>query len=166
MTPDVARRLRALAATRWIDRSDEATRAALGEGADEIERLTAQARGAQYREREALATVAMLRVALERALDERDEAENRVENLEIALTIGPRVDEMRAVLAGAADLSDLTAFARREAGPVTPHQWRQCSTCGRCFWLADTEAVPAHRVAVLGVERACGWAGGDGGRGG
>ena len=39
MADDVALRLRALAATRWVDRSDEATRAALLAGADEIERL-------------------------------------------------------------------------------------------------------------------------------
>lgn len=40
MAQGVALRLRALAATRWIDRSDEATRAALLAGADEVERLT------------------------------------------------------------------------------------------------------------------------------
>ena len=39
MAEDVALRLRALAATRWIDRSDAATREALLAGADEIERL-------------------------------------------------------------------------------------------------------------------------------
>lgn len=38
----VAERLRALAATRWIDRSDEATREALLAGADEVERLAAE----------------------------------------------------------------------------------------------------------------------------
>jgi hypothetical protein len=40
MAHGVALRLRALAATRWIDCSDEATRAALLAGADEVERLT------------------------------------------------------------------------------------------------------------------------------
>jgi hypothetical protein len=39
MAEDVALRLRALAATRWVDRSDAATREALLAGADEIERL-------------------------------------------------------------------------------------------------------------------------------
>lgn len=207
----VAEHLRALAATRWIDRSDEATRAALTEGAAEVERLTraldterdtlafhvgladdalrdlcavcdalgarakrsdplpavaemveaaqalraraeapalevdalqAVARGAQYREREALAQVDVLRAALDRALDERDEAENRVENLEIARTIGPRVDEVRRALAqgdpgdptercpigtyaatvlgyGAQPVGDLAGLGARAAGAVT-----------------------------------------------
>ena len=39
MAQGVALRLRALAATRWIDRSDAATREALLAGADEVERL-------------------------------------------------------------------------------------------------------------------------------
>ena len=39
MAHGVALRLRALAATRWVDRSDAATREALLAGADEIERL-------------------------------------------------------------------------------------------------------------------------------
>lgn len=39
MAHGVALRLRALAATRWIDRSDAATREALLAGADEVERL-------------------------------------------------------------------------------------------------------------------------------
>ena len=39
MAEDVALRLRALAATRWVDRSDAATREALLAGADEVERL-------------------------------------------------------------------------------------------------------------------------------
>lgn len=137
----VAERLRALAATRWIDRSDEATRAALTEGAAEVERLVraladerdtlafhvelandalrdlhavcdalgararrsdplpaveelvgaaqalraraeapvlevdalrALARGAQYREREALAQVEVLRARLDAAVSSRD----------------------------------------------------------------------------------------------
>ncbi len=134
MAEDVALRLRALAATRWIDRSDEATVGALLAGADEVEMLTreldstwrrvasdgdlierlfaevagyvdrlataeALARGAQYREREALAVVAMLRARLDGALDERDEAENAVENLAIARTIGPRFDEVARAVA-------------------------------------------------------------------
>ena len=39
MAHGVALRLRALAATRWVDRSDAATREALLAGADEVERL-------------------------------------------------------------------------------------------------------------------------------
>lgn len=47
MAESVALQLRALAATRWIDRSDEATRAALLAGADEVERLTRELERAQ-----------------------------------------------------------------------------------------------------------------------
>jgi len=74
MSDDVAGRMRGLADAPWVARGDAATQAALREGAAEVERLTraldaaeAQARGAQYREREALATVAMLRAALDAA---------------------------------------------------------------------------------------------------
>lgn len=114
---DVATRMRALADAPWVARGDTATQAALREGADAVERLTAVARGAQYREREALAVVDVLRARLDRALDERDEAENRAENLEIALTItiGPRVDEVRRALAQTT-APDLDGLARREAG--------------------------------------------------
>lgn len=252
MAHGVALRLRALAATRWIDRSDEATRAALTEGAAEVERLVraladerdtlafhvelandalrdlhavcdalgararrsdplpaveelvgaaqalraraeapvlevdalrALARGAQYREREALAQVEVLRAALDRALDERDEAENRVENLEIARTIGPRVAEVRRALAqgdagdpgdpmercpigtyaatvlgyGAQPVGDLAGLGARAAGAVTRRQWRQCRRCVRCFWLTPDESVPEHQAQVMGAERVCGW---------
>ena len=103
MAEDVALRLRALAATRWIDRSDAATREALLAGADEIERLC----------------------------------------------------EVVETLRRTIDAGDLDGLARREAGSA--HQWRQCRRCGRCFWLTPDEAVPVHRVTVLGAERACGW---------
>lgn len=110
---DVADRMRALADAPWVARGDAATQSALREGADEVERLTAVARGAQYREREALAVVAVLRARLDGALDERD-------------------------------------------GVGTVRQWRGCHRCGRCFLLADTEAVPGHGVTVDGVDRDCG----------
>jgi len=90
----VALRLRALAATRWVDRSDAATREALLEGADEIERLC----------------------------------------------------EVVETLRRTIDAGDLAGLARREAGPVTRRQWRACSRCGQCSWLADTEAMPPHGV--------------------
>ena len=104
MAEGVALRLRALAATRWIDRSDAATREALLAGADEIERLC----------------------------------------------------EVVETLRRTIDAGDLAGLARREAGPVTRRQWRGCSRCGRCFLLADTEALPGHGVTVDGVDRDCG----------
>lgn len=133
----------------------QALRAQAGVPTAEVERLAAVARGAQYREREALAVVAMLRARLATEMEARDAAENRVENLEIALTIGPRVDEVRAALAQAT-APDLAALARREAGSA--HQWRQCRRCGRCFWLTAEESVPPHPTSDdPRLARACGW---------
>lgn len=164
-TVDVAEGMRALAAAPWVDRSDAATVRALCEGAAEVERLRVLLSGAEYREREARNEAAMLRAALDRALDERDEAENRVENLEIALTIGPRVDEVRAALAQAT-APDLAALARREAGSVTRRQWRACARCGREHWLADEEAAPLHGgIDALGAAWTCATAAGEGSEG-
>lgn len=67
MTSDVVGRMRALADAPWIARGDAATQAALRAGADEVERLRFAATGAQYREREAVSEVAMLRAALDAA---------------------------------------------------------------------------------------------------
>ena len=176
MAHGVALRLRALAATRWIDRSDEATREALTEGAAEVERLAreladaeAVARGAQYREREALGEVAVLRARLDARADD-------VERLNLALSFA-RCGEQEAVgdvarlqarldawaragrerVGATQPTGDLAALARREAGPVTRRQWRQCRRCVRCFWLTPDEAVPEHQAQVMGAERVCGW---------
>lgn len=74
MSDDVAGRMRGLADAPWVARGDAATQAALREGAAEVDRLTraldaaeAQARGAQYREREARNEAAMLRARLDGA---------------------------------------------------------------------------------------------------
>lgn len=68
---DVAATLRGMASGEAVWFRDDQTREALSAGTDEIERLRtelaaaqAQARGAQYREREARNEAAMLRAAL------------------------------------------------------------------------------------------------------
>lgn len=33
------------------------------------------------------------------------------------------------------------------AADATSCRWRQCSRCGRCFWLADEERVPPHATS-------------------
>lgn len=67
MSDDVACRMRALAAARWIDRSDEATREALTEGAAEVERLTLALASMGHRERATAAERDALRTALDAA---------------------------------------------------------------------------------------------------
>ena len=97
---------------------------------DRLAAAEALARGAQYREREALATVGVLR-AREDARAEWD-AHHDV----LAASVG--------ALDGVGAAGDLAALARREAGPVMRRQWRACARCGREHWLADGEAVPLH----------------------
>ena len=139
----VADRLRALADAPWSERGDAATQAALREGADAVERLAAVARGAQYRAREALAPVGVLRAW------EDARADGAAHHDVLAASVG--------ALDGVGAAGDLAALARREAGPVTRRQWRACARCGRCFWLADTEAMPGHGVRdAWGADRACG----------
>lgn len=157
MAEGVALRLRALAATRWIDRSDEATRAALLAGADEVERLTAELADAEARRGEERELRARMRDA--------HDAEMMRLRTELERLQGPAADPAERCPIGTysatvlghrtSEAPDLAALARREAGSA--HQWRQCRRCGRCFWLTPDEAVPEHRATVLGAERACGW---------
>ena len=162
MAHGVALRLRALAATRWIDRSDEATREALTEGAAEVERLAreladaeAVARGAQYREREALGEVAVLRARLDARADDVERLNLRFARCGEQEAVGDvarlqaRLDAWAQAGQGACRATqptgDLAALARREAGPVTRRQWRQCRRCVRCFWLTPTRRCRSTR---------------------
>ena len=162
----VADRLRALADAPWSERGDAATQAALREGADAVERLAAVARGAQYREREALATVAVLRTREDARADDVErldlalawsrccerEAVGEVERLRARLDARERVERER--VGATQPAGDLAALARREAGSA--HQWRQCQRCGRCFWLTPDEMVPPHGwVDPWGVKNMC-----------
>jgi len=152
MAEDVALRLRALAATRWVDRSDAATRAALLEGADEVERLRglldARTTGDGALLDRALSREASLRVELAGAQAVARGAQYRERE---ALAV---VAALRAKADGG-DAGDLAGLGRREAGEV--RRWRGCHRCGRCFLLADDEAVPGHGVRdAWGADRACG----------
>ena len=100
--------------------------------------------------------------ALSAGADEVERLTGELERLRGMATPDPTercpVDPYAATVLGhrAQPTGDLAALARREAGPVTRRQWRGCSRCGRCFLLADTEALPGHGVTVDGVDRDCG----------
>lgn len=56
-----------------------------------------------------------------------------------AVLIRDRADD-----AGRPAVDGLRAIAEGRATEATVCRWRQCSRCGRCFWLADDERVPPH----------------------
>jgi len=135
----------------------QALRAQAGVPTAEVERLAAVARGAQYREREALAVVAVLRARLDEARETLDDVEPRLAKAHASIA--------RLARDGAkGDASD-AGLGARSIGAAA-RQWRQCSRCGRCFWLADTEAVPAHQTSDdPRLARACGAVTGEGSEG-
>lgn len=174
---DVATRMRALADAPWVARGDAATVAALREGTDEVERLAhlwtgardglravGAALGAHATTDEGMADACIAAlggwVSEERELRARMRGAHDAETMRLRTEVERLTQELERLQGARASAThplsgDLDGLARREAGSA--HQWRQCRRCGRCFWLTPDEAVPVHRVTVLGAERACGW---------
>lgn len=176
MADDVALRLRALAATRWIDRSDAATREALLAGADEAERLAhlwtgardglravGAALGAHATTDEGMADACIAAlggwVSEERELRARMRGAHDAETMRLRTEVERLTQELERLQGARASATpplsgDLAALARREAGSA--HQWRQCQRCGRCFWLTPDEMVPLHGwVDPWGAAKTC-----------
>ena len=178
MAQGVALRLRALAATRWVDRSDAATREALLAGAGEAERLAhlwtgardglravGAALGAHATTDEGMADACIAAlggwVSEERELRARMRGAHDAETMRLRTEVERLTQELERLQGARASATpplsgDLAALARREAGPVTRRQWRACARCGREHWLADGEAAPLHGwVDPWGAAKTC-----------
>lgn len=62
------------------------------------------------------------------------------------------LEELEAIRNG--EVPGKTLVSSVPADP-RPKRWRQCSRCGRCFWLADEMPPPHGGVDPWGVAWTC-----------